>query len=362
MSITRRSAMGAVAASLLQGKAAPRHTVIYKESGRFGGWPANHGIWQWGNEILVGFSAAYFKRMPPNRHQYDNQKPEEPRLARTLDGGRSWTVEAPSSLLPPEQAGKPVQRLEEPMDFVAPGFAMTIRFTNVHTGPSRLWFSYDKGRTWQGAYEFPMFGQLGIAARTDYIVRGSRDALAFVTASKKDGKEGRPLCVRTTDGGITWSIRGWIGDEPPGFSIMPSSVRLNDGTILSAVRVKQDQQTDWLELYESKDDGVSWKLLGRPAAFTGGMSGNPPSMILLKDGRLCITYGYRGEPYGIRAVLSGDKGRSWGKDIVLRADGAAWDIGYTRSAQRPDGKIVTVYYFAEQRFTERIVAATIWEA
>jgi hypothetical protein len=182
-----------------------------------------------------------------------------------------------------------------------------------------------------------------------------------VTASKKNDREGRPLCVRTTDGGLTWSVRGWIGDEPEGFSIMPSSVRLGDGAILTAVRVKKDQKTDWLELYESRDDGATWSSVGRPVGFTGGMSGNPPSLVLLKDDRLCITYGYRGEPFGIRAVMSSDRGRTWTEEIVLRSDGAAWDIGYTRTVQRPDGKLVTVYYFPEQKFTERIVAATIWE-
>jgi hypothetical protein len=336
------------------------HIVVYKEPGRFGGWPANHGIWHWGNEILVGFSAAYFKRMPPDRHQYDNQKPEEPRLARSLDGSQTWRIEAPPSLLPPEQGGKAVEPLREPIDFEAPGFAMTLRFTNIHTGPSRLWFTYDKGKTWRGPYDFPLFGRQGIAARTDYLVRGKREALVFVTASRENGREGRPLCVRTTDGGLTWSIRGWIGAEPEGFSIMPSSVRLKDGRILTAVRVKQDQKTDWIELYESPDDGVTWKLVSKPAGFTGGMSGNPPSMLLLRDGRLCITYGYRGEPFGIRAVLSSDQGRTWAKELTLRSDGAAWDIGYTRSVQRPDGRIVTVYYFPEQQFTERIIAATIW--
>ena len=30
-------------------------------------------------------------------------------------------------------------------------------------------------------------------------------------------------------------------------------------------------------------------------------------MIMLKDGLLAITYGYRPEPYGIRARLSSDK-------------------------------------------------------
>src|SRR5690606_25523402 len=107
----------------LAAAAAPdaRHIVVYKERGRFGGWPANHGIWQWKDEILVGFSAAYFKRMPLNRHQYDSDKPEEPRLARSLDGGNTWKIEAPKSLLPPEQGGRAVQPLREPIDFTSPG-------------------------------------------------------------------------------------------------------------------------------------------------------------------------------------------------------------------------------------------------
>jgi len=33
-------------------------------------------------------------------------------------------------------------------------------------------------------------------------------------------------------------------------------------------------------------------------------------MIMLKDGLLAITYGYRSEPYGIRARLSSDKGQT----------------------------------------------------
>src|SRR6202162_5949765 len=93
------------------------HKLVYRETGRYGGWPANHGIWSWGDEIVVGFSAAWFQKKPPDRHQYDSSKPEEPRLARSLDGGASWTVEAPRSLLPPEQGGTAVSALSEPMDF-----------------------------------------------------------------------------------------------------------------------------------------------------------------------------------------------------------------------------------------------------
>ena len=53
------------------------HVKVYFEEGRFGGWPANHGIWSWGDEILVGFSRGYHKDLGPERHNIDREKPEE---------------------------------------------------------------------------------------------------------------------------------------------------------------------------------------------------------------------------------------------------------------------------------------------
>src|SRR4029453_11583324 len=64
-----------------------RHVKVYAERGRFGGWPANHGLWSWGDEILVGFSAGYFKDNGPGRHAIDHRRPEEHLLARSFDGG-----------------------------------------------------------------------------------------------------------------------------------------------------------------------------------------------------------------------------------------------------------------------------------
>ncbi len=71
-----------------------RHVVVYGEKGRFAGWPANHGIWSWGDEILVGFSRGYDKDRGPFHH-IDKEKPEEFLLARSRDGGATWSVEQP---------------------------------------------------------------------------------------------------------------------------------------------------------------------------------------------------------------------------------------------------------------------------
>jgi hypothetical protein len=84
-------------------------------------------------------------------------------------------------------------------------------------------------------------------------------------------------------------------------------------------------------------------------------------MIRLRDGRLCVAYGYRSGILGIRAKLSSDEGRSWGTEIVLRDDGRTWDLGYPRMRQRSDGKIVTIYYFTTEENPEQHIAATIWE-
>jgi BNR repeat-like domain len=348
-----------------------KHVKVYAEPGRFGGWPANHGIWSWGNEILVGFSAGYFKDHGPTLHNIDHDKPEEHLLARSLDGGETWAIENPAAsgaLIPEPRAlhgvvpsglhEKPWTDCPGGIDFTHPDLALTVRMTDIHSGPSRFYYSIDRGKKWLGPYRLPLFGQLGIAARTDYIVNGKNDCMLFLTAAKENGREGRPLCVRTTDGGSSWRFVSWIADEPSGYAIMPSTIRLGPRELLTAIRY-HDGKKGWLDAYRSLDDGRSWKFDTRPAPDTG--EGNPASMIRLADGRVCLTYGYRAKSYGMRARLSADGGHTWGKEIVLRDDGGGRDLGYPRSVQRPDGKVVTVYYFHDQPGGDRYIAATIWE-
>jgi hypothetical protein len=230
---------------------------------------------------------------------------------------------------------------------------------DIHVGPSRFYYTLDRGHSWQGPFEIPEFGQKGIAARTDYLVEGPHELAMFLTAAKQsDGKQGRVICVRTKDGGHTWRLVSLVGPEPPAGqkAIMPSSVRLDDHTILTAVRRKGS-----IDLYRSDDDAASWSLVGKPVPDTGAHNGNPPCLVRLKDGRLALSYGYRSAPYGIRARLSADAGASWSDEIVLRQDGGAWDLGYTRTVQRPDGRLVTVYYFNDAPDGERYIAATIWD-
>jgi hypothetical protein len=139
---------------------------------------------------------------------------------------------------------------------------------------------------------------------------------------------------------------------------MPSTVRLGDTRLVTAVRVHEGDENR-IDTYISADDGRSWTRQGT-VADSGGFNGSAAALQRLSDGRLCLTYGYRAQPYGIRARISADNGKTWSDIVTVRGGGAAWDLGYPRSVQRPDGKIVTIYYFNDGPHTERFVAATIW--
>lgn len=346
------------AAAPAQNPAVVENVVVYKEAGRFGGWPANHGIWIWGNEIVVGHRSAIFK-VVPRGHAVDPDKPQDDWQSRSLDGGRTWRLEKPATLVRPENGGPKPTECPGGIDFTRPDLAFMFRSSGPNPA-SRFYISTDRAREWQGPYTFPLLGQPRIMARTDYVVNGKRDMIVFLTAAKKNGEEGRVFCARTTDGGKSWNFISWLGPEPDGYSIMPSTVRLSPTSMLTAIRRKEGPE-HWIESYLSKDGGKSWTLLNRPAPSTGGSSGNPPSMLKLKDGRLAIAYGYRAEPFGMRARLSKDGGLTWGEEIHLRDDGGCWDLGYPRTVQRPDGKLVTIYYYNDDPNRERYIAATIWD-
>ncbi len=343
------------------------HVDVWRESGRYGGWPANHGIWNWGDEVLVGFTAGTLKTGDPMRHPIDRAAGEQHAVARSRDGGRTWRMEVPPALQPPPRpevrarTGEPLRLpplapLHAPLDFTEPDLALTFRAAHGTAG-AWLFASRDRGRTWSGPHPVPAFDTPGLDPRTDYIVLGRRELVAFVTALKTNRKEGRPMAIRTRDGGRTWERLGWIGPETDGFRIMPTTVALGGDRLFTVIR-RRDDTRHHLEGYRSTDGGTTWAPTGIVAADTG--RGNPASLVRLRDGRLCCLYGFRAEPFGMRVTLSGDGGTTWTAPRALRAGASDWDLGYPRTVVRPDGRLVSVYYYNDARGPERFIAASIW--
>ncbi|MGI6368627.1 MAG: sialidase family protein [Anaerolineae bacterium] len=361
------------------------HVTVYRQPDRYAGWPANYGLWAWGNELVAGFTVGAPLADGPF-HARDKNQPFVTMQARSLDGGHSWSPEpmhAPSPggralssdehMIAPLRLATALERgeapqptpLSTPLTF-GPGLAILCARTGLGTG-TRAWFysSADRCRSWAGPHWLPRLGQAGIEARTDVVAGEGHTCTLMLTAARADGGEGKGVfCTRTVDGGRTWALRSWVLQTESGYAIMPSTVRLADGSWLTAVRRAEgsgDQRRNWIALYRSNDDALSWSAMEDPVPDTG-VGGNPPALTLLQDGRLCLTYGYRNPPYGIRARLSADRGVSWSPEIILRKDGGSHDLGYPRTIQRPDGTLVTVYYFNDRPGGAAYIAATLWRA
>ena len=337
-----------------------KHVVVCQQDGRFAGWPANNGQAHiWGNEIVFGFALGWYKASEKS-HSIDGSKKTEHRQARSLDGGETWSIEQPVDIRKDrEPAPSPGN-----INFAHPDFAMRIGGGTFH-------FSYDRAKSWDGPYRFTEMG-LRLSSRTDYMVIDRYGCLFFLSAKLPEvngsNHNDRAFMARTTDGGKTFEFVSWLTGEPiPVRSVTPSTVRTSPTRLLTITRRKiRDPTTrkysNWLETSVSEDNGQSWKYIGKVAdTDRGEENGNPPALVRLRDGRLVVAYGYRSTPLGMRAKTSADGGVSWGPEIHLRDDAGRWDLGYPRMVQRPDGKLVTVYYYNTKQDPEPYIVATIWE-
>ena len=93
-----------------------------------------------------------------------------------------------------------------------------------------------------------------------------------------------------------------------------------------------------------------------------GFQGHPCHALPLPDNRVLLTYGYRHEPYGIRARVLNAECTDYATsiEIILREDGGSTDIGYTWSVMLDKERILVVYYFNKENGT-RHIAGTILE-
>ena len=223
---------------------------------------------------------------------------------------------------------EPPTELDQKIDFTHPDFALTVRMENSNNGVSRYFYSDDRGRSWRGAFRLPLFGQKGVIGRTDYLVNGPDDCTRFLTASKANGREGRPFVARTTDGGRTWNFLSFIGPEPLGSAIMPSTARVSSHALVTTIR-RKDGARSWIDAHGSDEDGRTWSFRSNLEPDTG--EGNPPSLVRLDDGRLCLVYGVRSRPSGILARTSADDGKTGG----ARSPSTTTDEAMTSATSAP---------------------------
>ncbi|MCB9770558.1 MAG: exo-alpha-sialidase [Candidatus Omnitrophica bacterium] len=360
-----------------------QHSIVAIEKDRFHGWPANNGVWQWGNEILVAFTQGDFEL-----HRGHNiAGRQDTLLSRSKDGGETWEMFDPEGFLDDDNEkfkaeGK--KALSEPMDFNNPGFALRIFATGYHGNDDPdggFFYSYDRGQTWNGPYslnglnDHPEIKGKKLSPRTDYVIQDGKHCRVFISAEDPEIELARLACIETTDGGRTFDFVSWITPEAEDYrAIMCQTVQVSDDHFVTAYRkiYQGGNKLATIEAYESKDGCKTWDILG--TVKTMKTHSNPPALVKLEDGRLCCAYGDRhvGE---MRARYSADNGKTWGPEFIIRDDfqpmdedpdvdepGRKYvDLGYPRLVQRPDGKLVVMYYWATEEHPQQFIGASIWK-
>ena len=63
-----------------------KHVVVFRDPTRYAGWPANYGIWVWGEEIVSGFTLG-FHDLDAGLHYRDKTKAFITMQCRSYNGG-----------------------------------------------------------------------------------------------------------------------------------------------------------------------------------------------------------------------------------------------------------------------------------
>lgn len=316
------------------------HITVYSEDQIYAGWPANHGMWQWGNHILVGFMRGEYKESNFAIHRIG--RPYEFMQARTLDGGYTWKIESTgitdifveNNFLDPE--------------LLQPDEIIRARGSFDHGGDSvprqgGYWKSSDFGLHWHGPFEFVgwenwLKDDESVTTRTEK--RGN-----FIACSK----------AKTYNWGTDESFMLYYNRETMKFehwsdicidhhrAVMPSLAFDNDNLITyAALRRRGAHMGCWIDLYTT-DNFMDWHYVSKIADAPGD-NGNPPALVM-GNGSLYCAYGNRSEE-SIMCAKSTDQGITW-KHFPIR-EGGTVDIGYPQLTIREDGKLVCVYYWAEE--------------
>lgn len=161
------------------------------------------------------------------------------------------------------------------------------------------------------------------------------------------------------DGGQSWTLRSTIARDPEnvvGFC-ETGLCKLADGRLLAIHRTTGLEGL--LAISVSRDDGMSWDRWQVVNVF-----GHPTDMCRLPDGRYVVVYGYRAEPFGVRARIWDAEGAdvaslATAPELILRDDSKTPDVGYPWSVVLEDGRIAVCHYQVDHAGIRHIQASLI---
>jgi sialidase-1 len=206
--------------------------------------------------------------------------------------------------------------------------------------------SDDGGHTWKGPFVPPVlpdeFGRTALGKPSPTFNRGAmmqgKDGKLYWAVVRKESGKTSVHLITSSDRAKTWKYMSPIAVDDKITFNETSMVETKKGDLVAFMRTAN--YDDHLAVGRSTDGGKSFKW------EDGKIIGHPYHALKLPDGRVFLVYGYRHEPYGVRARLLNADCTDIDKspELVIRDDGGTTDLGYPWSALLPDGKIMVAYY------------------
>jgi len=215
--------------------------------------------------------------------------------------------------------------------------------------------STDGGVTWSVPYRCLVNSPHGPIQLSDGRLLYAGKALWKDSPGHRKGSVG--VC-ESTDDGVSWHWLAEIGPRP-GDSVEQyhelHAVEAAEGRLVLQIRNHNRANAGETLQSESSDFGKTWS---EPHPI--GVWGLPSHLLRLKDGRLLMTYGHRRQPLGNQARVSADHGKTWSEPIIVSGDGTSSDLGYPSTVQLDDGSLVSVWYEVVKEFPRAVLRQAHW--
>lgn len=282
---------------------------------------------------------------------------------RSTDGGLTWSDRLPT----PKswETSLEVPTIHRVVD--ATGKKRLILFSGLY--PIRMSVSEDDGSTWS---ELKPIGNFGGIVTMGSVIATTRpgEYLAFFHDDGRFIVAGQPSAVksrlgefttvaakawrfwvyqiRSTDGGLTWTVPSPIAMLPDANLCEPGAVRSPDGHEI-AVLLRENSRKHNSYLITSRDEGLTWS---EPKELPAALTGDRHTAKYTPDGRLFITF----RDTTRQSTTKGDwvawvgkyeditAGREGQYRVRLMHNTAAVDCAYPGLEVLPDGTIVTTTY------------------
>lgn len=213
--------------------------------------------------------------------------------------------------------------------------------------------SIDGGKTWQGPIYPPSLpaeqrktpmGTPIPPYNRGAMYEGKDGRIFWVVASTKiiqtDKRRTSTYLLISNDKGLTWEYSTPVAVDDKVTFDETSVYETPKGDIVAFLRTGDFE--DEACIARSTDGGKSFQ------KWEGmGFKGHPLQATRLPDDRVLLVYGYRHQPYGIRARILNSECTDYktAPEIVLRDDGGGRDIGYPWAVPLDGNRVLVTYYF-----------------